>query len=78
MFGLEDQRKKKDSAEFQFDLEKDLKDSKKKKLIRDRIDKRVLELKELLRVGENKEDFDKYGVLLHGYTSAAKVASRFK
>ena len=78
MFGLENQKKKKETADFQFDLEKDLNDGKKKKKIRDRVEGRVLRIKELLRSGENKDDFDKFGVMLHGYTSIIKVISRFK
>jgi hypothetical protein len=31
-----------------------------------------------LRSGENKEEFDKFGLLLHGYTSLLKVMARFR
>jgi hypothetical protein len=76
MFGLEDQKKKKPD-EFIFELEKEFKDLKKHKDIKARIEERIQKIKETLRSGENKEEFDRYGVLLHGYTSLLKVMSRF-
>lgn len=76
MFGLEDQKKKK-AEEFIFDLEKDLKASKKNLELKKKIEAKIQGLKEVLRGGENKEEFDKFGVLLHGYTSLLKVMSRF-
>lgn len=75
MFGLEDKKKK--SEEFVFDLEKDLKNSKSHQEIKARIEARIQRVKDFLRVGENQEDFDKFGILLHGYTSLLKVISRF-
>jgi len=77
MFGLENQKKKKVVEEFVFDLEKELKVSKKQKELKDKVENRIQEIKEVLRSGENKEDFDKFGVLLHGYTSLLKVIARF-
>jgi hypothetical protein len=77
MFGLEKQKKKKTTDEFVFDLEKDLKDSKKRKELHDKVENRIQEIKEILRSGENKDEFDKFGVLLHGYTSLLKVIARF-
>lgn len=76
MFGMEDQKKKK-SAEFIFELEKELKNGKLHKDFKEKIEKRIQSIKEVLRSGENKEEFDSYGVLLHGYTSLLKVMSRF-
>jgi len=76
MFGLEDQKKKK-NEEFIFDLEKDLKAAKKNLELKKKIENKIQRLKEVLRGGENKEEFDKFGVLLHGYTSLLKVMSRF-
>lgn len=76
MFGLEDQKKKK-NEEFIFDLEKELKASKKNQELKKTIEANIQRLKEVLRGGENKEEFDKFGVLLHGYTSLLKVMSRF-
>ncbi|WP_042280597.1 DUF5398 domain-containing protein [Candidatus Protochlamydia sp. R18] len=77
MFGLEDQKKKKTSEEFVFELEKDLKNPKKNKEIRQQVEERIQKIKEALRSGENQEEFDRFGLLLHGYTSLLKVISRF-
>ena len=76
MFGLEDQKKKK-TEEFVFPLEKDLKVAKTHQEMKKKIEDRIQKIKEILRGGENKEEFDKFGVLLHGYTSLLKVLARF-
>ena len=76
MFGLEDQKKKK-AEDFIFDLEKELKSAKKHQELKKRIDGRIQRIKEVLRSGESKEEFDQFGLLLHGYTSLLKVMSRF-
>ncbi len=76
MFGLEDQKKKK-VEDFLFELEKELKVLKKHQEIKKKVEERIQKIKDVLRNGENKEEFDKYGVLLHGYTSLLKVMSRF-
>lgn len=77
MFGLENQKKKKKTEEFVFDLEKELKTAKFHKEIKLKVESRIQRLKEILRSGENKAEFDQIGVLLHGYTSLLKVVSRF-
>lgn len=77
MFGLENQRKKKKFEEFVFDLEKEFLVQKKHKEIKARIESQIQKIKETLRAGENKEEFDKFGILLQGYTSVLKVMSRF-
>lgn len=77
MFGLENQKKRKKAEPFVFDLEKELKISKKHREIKSGIDGKVQKLKESLRDGENKDDYDSLGVLLYGYTSLLKVMSRF-
>jgi hypothetical protein len=76
MFGLEKQKKKK-YEEFVFELEKELKDPRKHKEYKEKIESRIQRIKEVLRSGENKEEFDRFGVLLHGYTSLLKVMARF-
>lgn len=76
MFGLEDQKKKK-SEEFVFELESELRNSKKHQEIKKRVEDRIQKIKEVLRGGENKDEFDQFGVLLHGYTSLVKVMARF-
>lgn len=75
MFGLEKQKKKK-TEEFIFDLEADLKSIKAQQDLKKKIEERIQNVREVLRKGENKDEFDKFGVLLHGYTSFLKVMSR--
>lgn len=77
MFGLENQKKKKKTEPFVFDLEKELMNIKMHKEIKGKIESRIQEIKDTLRVGENKDEFDQMGVMLHGYTSLLKVFSRF-
>ena len=77
MFGLENQKKKKKIEEFVFDLEQDLKVEKKHKELKKKIEDRIQGIKEVLRSGENEEEFNKFGTLLHGYTSLLKVMARF-
>lgn len=76
MFGLESPKKKKSSEEFIFDLEKDLKTPGERISIKKKIDERIQQVKSILRSGENKEEFDQFGVLLHGYSSLLRVISR--
>lgn len=76
MFGLEDQKKKK-ADDFIFELEKEIKSGKKHQDLKKRVEDRIQKIKEILRSGENKEEFDQFGLLLHGYTSLLKVMARF-
>jgi len=76
MFGLEDQRKKK-PEEYVFELEKELMDPTKHKEIKDKVESCIQEIKRILRDGENKKEFERFGLILHGYTSLLKVMSRF-
>jgi hypothetical protein len=73
MFGLE----KKGRALFEFDLEKDLKShpSKAKDLLKT-IEGRIQEIKNILRQGTESDDFDKFGILLHGYAALQKVLTK--
>lgn len=75
MFGME-KPKKEEKSTFLFDLEKDLRDETKRKELASRIESRILRIKELLRKGSKKEDYDKLAVLLNGYHSMAIVLSR--
>jgi hypothetical protein len=75
MFGLEDQKKKK-MEPFVFDLEKELKDPKKHRELKQKVEARIQQIKTILKSGESKEEFDMLGVLLHGYTSLLKVMAR--
>jgi hypothetical protein len=73
MFGLE----KKGKALFEFDLEKELKSnpSKAKDLLKT-VESRIQEIKNILRQGTESEDFDKFGILLHGYAALQKVLTK--
>jgi hypothetical protein len=75
MFGLEKQKKKK-GEEFTFELEKELKAFNSHQDYNKKVEERIQDIRSLLRKGENKDEFDKLGVLLHGYTSLLKVMSR--
>lgn len=73
MYGL----KKEPKEPFQFDLEADLKkDPKQAKEMLKSIEERIGKLKTLLRQGAENEDFDEYGVLLHGYAALKKTLEK--
>ena len=73
MFGLE----KKPRQLFEFDLEGDLKKHpEKKKALVGTTEEKIQQIKSFLRSGTNTEDFDQYGVLLHGYSALLKVIQR--
>lgn len=73
MFGLE----KKGRALFEFDLEKELKNNPAKiKDLLKTVEARIHEIKSTLRAGAESEDFDKFGVLLHGYAALQKILTR--
>ena len=77
MFGMSDKKKKESPKEaFLFDLEKELGDRAKAKEYAKRIEKHVLQIKELLRKGSKREDFDQLGVLLNGYHALAIILGR--
>ena len=70
MYGLE----KKPGERFSFDLEKEIKEKPSRgKEILDKVEKRINEIKKLLREGANEKDFDRLGILLHGYAALQKV-----
>lgn len=73
MYGLE----KKPKGPFQFDLEVDLKsDPSKAKQLLHRVEERMHEIKNHLRQGTESEDFDNFGLLLHGYAALQKVLNK--
>lgn len=78
MFGLEDQKNKGKSKDFMFDLEMELADKKENKAKKKLVEDRIQQIKAILRSGSVKEEFDQFGILLHGYTSLLKVMTRFK
>ncbi len=77
MFGLQGHQKKKKPSEFEFELEKELKNPKRHKELKEQVENRIQEIKQLLRDGENKQEFERFGLILQGYTSLLKVFSRF-
>lgn len=74
MFGLENKAKR---PLFEFDLEKNLKKNpaEVKKMI-EHVERKVQQLKEVLRQGTQSHEFNEAGVLLHGYTCLLRVLSR--
>jgi len=73
MFGLGKGNK---DDEFVFDFEADVKDPSKGRKLKDETVQKAREVKDILRSGQNKEEFDKFGILLHGYTALQKVMAR--
>lgn len=73
MYGME----KKPGQKFDFDLEKEIKEKPARgKEILAKIEKRVQDIKKKLREGQNEKDFDRFGILLHGYASLQKVLKK--
>jgi hypothetical protein len=58
---------------FQFDLEKEMKEPKKRAQIQEKCETRIQELKTLIRQGTNPSEFDTIGHLLHGYVALEKL-----
>ena len=75
MFGM-GEKKKKDKEVFLFDVEKELQNKDKQVEYAKRIEKKVLYIKDLLRKGSKKDEFDYLGVLLNGYHALAVVLGR--
>jgi len=75
MFGLKDNEK---NEKFIFELERELANSEKRQEIKKHVEKRVQEIKAILREGEDKIDFERFALILNGYTSILKVISRFE
>ncbi len=75
MYGLEKEPGKK----FDFDLEKEIKEKPARgKEILEKVEKRIQEIKKHLREGANDKDFDRLGILLHGYSALQKVLRKVK
>jgi hypothetical protein len=75
MFGLKDKSDKRPD-EFLFDLEVELNDPNKQVELLKLVEQRLQSLKTHIRAGENKEDFNKFGRLLHGYAALIKVITK--
>lgn len=76
MFGLKEEPGGAGAGPEQFDLEKEFQDPETFRKIKDRVEKRIQELKNVLRSGESKEEYDQYGVLLHAYAALQKLMNR--
>ncbi len=74
MFGLGSGNTKSD--EFLFDLEREIQDPKQGRELKELVVSRTKEVKQQLRGGADKDDFDSLGILLHAYTSLQKVIAR--
>ena len=73
MYGLEKEPHKR----FAFDLEKELKERPSRgKEILETVEMKIHEIKKLLREGASEKDFDRLGILLHGYASLQKVLKK--
>jgi hypothetical protein len=73
MYGLKQEPEEK----FAFDLEREIKSHPgRAKELAEKADKRIHEIKHLLREGANEKDFDRLGILLHGYTALTKVLKK--
>lgn len=76
MFGLEEHRGKKGEEEFIFELEREMLEDEKYKDLLISVEAKLQKIKEALRTGEEKENFERLGRVLHGYTSLMKVMNR--
>lgn len=73
MFGLE----KEPTEKFAFDLEKELKTNPSHgKKILEKVEQHIQDIKKTLRTGASEKDFDRLGILLHGYASIQKVLKK--
>ena len=74
MYGLKEDEKR---EKFAFELEKKIKNEPKhlKELLQ-KAETRMTEIKKHLREGANEKDFDRLGVLLHGYAALQKVLKK--
>ncbi len=62
---------------FEYDLEKELKQNPNKaKEILKTVESHVMDIKNILRKGTPSQEFDQYGILLHGYSALQKVLAR--
>jgi Family of unknown function (DUF5398) len=62
---------------FEFDLEKELKQNPSKiKEVLTTVESHIQDIKNILRKGTPSEEFDQYGILLHGYSALQRVLAR--
>ena len=74
MYGLEEKEKR---EKFAFDLERRIKNEPQHlRELLEKAEKRMAEIKKLLREGANEKEFDRLGILLHGYAALQKVLKK--
>lgn len=78
MFGLENQKKSKKAEAFVFDLEKDLSSAAAIQDFKKKIEGKIQKVKDVLRSGDDKAEFDRFGILLHAYSALLKTVERLK
>jgi len=80
MFGFEENKENpQELGYFGFDLEDQISKNKTyPKKVSKQIDQRILKIKELLRIGGSKKDFDELAIILNGYISLQKVLHRIE
>jgi len=78
MFGMEKGKKEKSKKkELFFELEKEVVNNPANyRKLKEKMQGRIQQLKTVLRSGADKDNFDNYGTLLHGYVSLQKVLAR--
>ncbi|MBI5272956.1 MAG: DUF5398 family protein [Chlamydiia bacterium] len=77
MYGLEEKDKKNKQGRFIFDLEKRIKEEPKHgQSLLEKAELRLQEIKKHLREGSKEKDFDRLGILLHGYAALQKVLKK--
>jgi hypothetical protein len=76
MYGLE-KGKKDNKGKFMFDLEVEIKQHPKRgQELLEKTEHRIQAIKKTLREGAKEGEFDKLGILLHGYTALQKVLKK--
>lgn len=80
MFGMEEQssNKSKQVANFNYELENEIKDPKKKKELEDRVSDTSRKLKAALQVGLEDDDYNNCTCMLQGYIALQKIIGNIK
>lgn len=76
MFGLEDQSDSNKNKPFVFDLEEELGSAKGKERYLEHVRSQMEKTKKFLREGKAKQQYDKLGAVLYGYTALMKIIAR--
>lgn len=77
MFGFNKKGKEKESKPFfEFPLEKDIQDSDKLEAMMESAEKQISILKKAIQEGAKPEEYEKLGILLHGYSALLKVFNK--